>query len=100
MKYPASPASAGMPLSKLFGHQERVLSVAVSPDGRRLASGSLDRTRPLLWEEKDALVLGKGGVDCHSFVIVWDPLPYLGRRRQGTNGRQRRQFLFKCELST
>jgi WD40 repeat protein len=37
-------ARSGAPLLALTGHPDRVFSVAYSPDGRRLASGSSDTT--------------------------------------------------------
>jgi WD40 repeat protein len=38
-----------LPLSTLTGHADQVISVAVSPDGKTLASGSVDETI-ILWD--------------------------------------------------
>jgi hypothetical protein len=41
----ASEADTGKPIGEpLTGHEDRVFSVAFSPDGKRIASGSADQT--------------------------------------------------------
>jgi WD40 repeat protein len=42
----------GQPLRTLPGHQDRVLSLAFTPDGKRLISGSADTTL-LIWDVRD-----------------------------------------------
>ena len=64
-------AVAEGPAAKLVGHTDRVTSVAFSPDGSLLASGSYDRT-VLLWavktgSEKGRLAGHKGGIAAVTF---------------------------------
>ncbi len=65
--------SQGQPVRTLTGHGDWVRSVAFSPDGRLLASGSADRTITL-WE------IGEGLVP--AVVIVWESrFPYDSSNR-------------------
>ena len=48
----AFDAHSGRPLAKMTGHRRPVLSLAFSPDGSRLASGSLDQT-VRIWDTRD-----------------------------------------------
>jgi WD40 repeat protein len=52
----ATPDKAGRPISVLAGHTAPISSVAVSPDGRKVVTGSLDRTARL-WDPGSELEL-------------------------------------------
>lgn len=53
---PALPSGDGVPRLQLQGHTELINSVAISPDGRWIASGSADRTIRL-WQAEDGQLI-------------------------------------------
>ena len=75
-------AGSGTVLQTLEGHSDDVASVALSPDGKRVVSGSVDKTVKV----RAALQTRKG---C-SFILLWSsgsmPLSLKGAKIGGTIG--------------
>jgi RNA polymerase sigma factor (sigma-70 family) len=67
-------AATGKPLGSLTGHKRLVMSVAFSPDGKTLVSGSLDCTTRL-WDvgtSKEVGRVGEGQVPLHAAAFSSD----------------------------
>lgn len=62
--------AAFSPEKKLIGHNDAILSIAWSPDGKYLASGSLDKT-VRIWDLQTGSCIQTLAGEAHS--IVWSP---------------------------
>jgi WD40 repeat protein len=63
---------SGQPLATLTGHESSVLSVAVTTDGRRAVSASLDRTLRV-WDLDKGICLAVVALDGALYAVAISP---------------------------
>jgi len=68
-----APQASGGPTQRLLGHQGATISVAWRADGKRLASGSIDKTIKIWETESGREVRTLSGHTNYVYCVAWSP---------------------------